>query len=45
MSPLGKIIMAHKRRRANASLNRDKAMFWGLSLAINAIVRKADAHG
>lgn len=40
MSPLGHKIMAIKRRRANASLNKDKVMFWGLTLVLNALVRR-----
>jgi hypothetical protein len=39
MSPLGHRILTAKRRRANASLNRDGAMFWGLTLYINSLVR------
>lgn len=40
MSPLGEMILAAKRRRANASLNRDGSRFWGLTLYINSLVRR-----
>jgi hypothetical protein len=41
MSPLGHRIMAIKRRRAAAALAGDKGRAWGLTLVLNALVRRA----
>jgi len=42
MSPLGRRIMAIKRQRIAATIADDRAKVWELTLALNALVRKAD---
>lgn len=42
MSPLGRRIMAIKRQRIAAAIADDRAKVWGLTLALNALVRRAD---
>lgn len=41
MSPLGHKIMAIKRRRIAATLAGDRKNVWGLTLLLNALVRRA----
>lgn len=44
MSPLGrKMIMATKRARAAAAVADQRSRVWGLTLALNAIVRRRGA--
>lgn len=40
MSPLGHKIMAIKRQRIAATIAGDRAKVWGLTLALNALVRR-----
>lgn len=42
MSPLGRRIMAIKRLRAAAALAGDSVRAWGLTLVLNALVRRSD---
>lgn len=41
MSPLGRKIMSLKRQRAIAYTRGQRSKAWGLTLAINALVRRA----
>jgi hypothetical protein len=42
MSPLGRKIMAIKRKRAAAAVAGEREKVWGLTLLLNALVRRAD---